>query len=95
MDWLLDFFKGAGVTFIIGIVTFLFTSIIKKGQFENWGIVVGKGLSKFGNSRLGKTVWEKLEDIILVALITFVHGLKKGADSDDKIFDKKDDKDKK
>lgn len=65
----------AGLSFMV--------SLIKKGQFENWGIKVGKLLSRLGDAKLGRNKWEKIEDALLIAFVSFAQGVKKGADLDD------------
>ena len=75
------------ITMLLGLaipagMTFLF-AMVKKGQFENWGISIGKWSSKFGRTRLGKVAWEKMEDLIFMSIVSFAQGLKKGADMDD------------
>lgn len=67
---------------LTGIVSVL-TSYLKKGQFERIGNWCGRTLSKFADSKLGKDRWEKLEDVITVAIVSFAIGFKKGADFDD------------
>ena len=83
MEWLKDLLTGAGGVAIASVIVMFIASWVKKGQFENWGITIGSALSKLGNAKLGKAVWEKLEDSITVAFVTFAQGIKKGADLDD------------
>jgi hypothetical protein len=52
-------------------------------MFEGWGIVVGKFLSKIGCAQIGKSNWEKVEDVLTVSVLSFAQGIKKGADWDD------------
>lgn len=78
-DWLLGILTTVGVS-VIG--TFLL-SFIKKGQFETWGKVVGRALSKLGNTQMGRAKWEKIEDTITLAILSFAKGVKLGADEDD------------
>ncbi len=68
-----------GLSFVI--------SLIKKGQFEKWGIIAGKLLSKTGDFRFGRSKWEKIEDALLIAFVSFAQGVKKGADLDDTMPD--------
>lgn len=83
-DILVQLLGGTVTTVLIGILI----SLVKKGQFNSWGKIAGRFLSKLGNARLGKTVWEKFEDVITISLVSFTQGLKEGADEDDKIVDK-------
>ena len=82
MELLKDLAVDYGVTLVSGILAAWLISLIKNNNFKNWGITVGKLLSKFG-SKAGKKSWEKLEDSIIIAFISFATGLKEGADWDD------------
>lgn len=83
MDVLKDVLVGVGTTAIIGIVTTLIATMVKAGQFHTYGYTVGKWISKFGSARLGKTTWEKIEDLFSTVVISFAMGVKDGADWDD------------
>ena len=75
------------VTLLLTAGTSFIVSLIKKGQFESWGIAVGKALSKIGDLRFGRSKWEKIEDALMIAVVSFAQGLKKGADLDDSLPD--------
>ena len=75
------------ITLLLTAGTSLVVSLIKKGQFESWGIAVGKLLSKIGDLRFGRSKWEKIEDALLISFVSFAQGVKKGADMDDNLPD--------
>jgi len=75
------------VTLLLTTGTSFIVSLIKKGQFETWGIACGKALSKIGDLKLGRSKWEKVEDALMIAIVSFAQGLKKGADLDDSLSD--------
>jgi len=83
MDTILDILSGVGLSALIGIVASLMTTWLKKGQFYNYGVAVGKWVSKIGSLRLGKETWEKIEDIFSTTFLSFADGVKDGADWDD------------
>jgi len=72
-------FGGIGITALVGLLF----ALIKKGQFEKWGIKIGETMSAFGRTQLGKKTWEKIEDPVFMSIVSFAQGLKKGADMDD------------
>lgn len=78
-----NFFISSGATLLITALITILITFIKKGNFESYGIYVGKFLDKVGRSQFGTTNWEKIEDVITVAIISFSHGIKKGADWND------------
>lgn len=79
----MDYLVGIAITLGISFVSSFIMAIIKKGQFETWGRIVGRLLSKVGNQQLGRNKWEKLEDVITLAILSFAKGVKLGADEDD------------
>lgn len=83
MDAIKDMLIGTGATIVLGIVISLLTTWIKKGQFHKWGYSVGVLLDKFGMAKFGKLNWEKFEDVITTAVLSFAQGIKDGADWDD------------
>lgn len=82
-----DLLIGVGLTVVISAVTGLLVTLIKKGNFEKWGVFAGKTLSRFARLKIGKRKWEKMEDSFTIAIVTFAKGFKKGADLDDNISD--------
>ena len=82
-----DLLFPTGILILLSIISSLLLTWIKKGQFEKWGIKVGKLLSYLGNKELGKEQWEKIEDILTLAILSFAKGIKIGADNDDRIND--------
>jgi hypothetical protein len=83
LEGIIDIIKTAFSGGMITAVGALIVFFLKKGQFESWGIAVGKALSKFASAKFGKAAWEKLEDTITVSFVSFAKGLKEGADADD------------
>ena len=78
-----DYLIGVAITIGVSAVGSILMAFIKKGQFENWGKAVGRFLSKIGNAKLGRNKWEKIEDTITLAILSFAKGVKIGADEDD------------
>ena len=76
MEWL----YGLAVPFGVGILF----KFVPNSKLEAWGIKLGKLLSKFGRSKLGKT-WEAQENKFTDAIVVFAEGIRKGADLDDKV----------
>lgn len=72
-----------GIMMLVFFVISVITAWVKKGQFEGWGKIVGRWLSKVGNVKLGKTAWEKIEDVLTLSILSFAKGVKLGADEDD------------
>lgn len=80
---LLDTVITALIPLVIGGIASIVASYVKKGQLHDWGFAAGKSLSKFCDAKFGKARWEKLEDSITIAFVSFAMGLKDGADYDD------------
>jgi hypothetical protein len=78
-----EFLISGGITLLATIITTFVVTAIKQGKIENWGVSVGKFLDKIGRQKMGTEKWEKIEDVITTAFISFAHGIKKGADWDD------------
>lgn len=83
IDVIKDLLISGGLIAVLSILSGLLSTWIKKGQFENWGKITGRYISKLGNTKLGKEKWERIEDVITLAILSFAKGLKIGADSDD------------
>lgn len=83
MDSILNWLLGIGGGFAITAIAGLIATYIKKGDFKKWGVACGKALSKFADAKIGSGRWEKLEDAITIALVSFATGVKEGADYDD------------
>lgn len=78
-----DIIITVGLTAAISAVGSFLITLIKKGEFESWGVISGKFLSRLVRMKIGKGKWEKIEDSIALAIISFASGFKKGLDSDD------------
>lgn len=83
METVKDVLISGGVLIFLSIGTSILAAWIKKGQIQTWGETIGKWISKFGNLEFGKSKWEKIEDVVTLAILSFAKGIKIGADSDD------------
>ena len=83
MDYVLEIIKLFTGGSILISVAGIAVAMLKRGQFEGWGYKVGRALSKFASAKIGKSTWEKIEDVITVSFVSFAKGIKEGADSDD------------
>jgi hypothetical protein len=83
MEAVKDILIQGSMVALIGFLTSILIAWVKKGQFESWGIKLGRWLSMLGNTKLGKDKWEKVEDVITLSILSFAKGLKIGADEDD------------
>ena len=77
---------------IMSIVAIVLGTILSSKKAKKYGERIGKLLTRFARLKMGKKVWEKLEDKITSFFVEFAKGLKTGADSDDNVeyeFEKK------
>ena len=71
--------SSAGVTFLLFVVA----RILPNEKIKAAGVRVGRGLSLFGVGKLGKALWEKVEDFLENSSTVFLDGVKEGLDADD------------
>jgi hypothetical protein len=69
---------------LMSIVAMILGAVLSSKKAKKWGERVGKILTRFARLKVGKKVWEKIEDKFTNFFIEFAKGLKSGADSDDK-----------
>ncbi len=77
---------------LMSIVAMIIGAVLSKNKAKGWGVKIGKTMSRLARMKMGKKVWEKIEDKFTNFFIEFAKGLKTGADSDDKAeydFEKK------
>lgn len=71
--------SGAGVS----VFLFVLARVMPNEKLHDLGFKLGKAASLLGVSRLGKTIWEKIEDFFENSSTVFFAGLREGLDSDD------------
>lgn len=71
--------SGAGVTFLLFVVA----RVMPNDKLRMHGVRVGRFISMFGAGKIGKSLWEKVEDFLESSSTVFLDGVKEGLDADD------------
>lgn len=66
----------------IGLIFLILGRILPNKKLYKLGISNGKFLTNQGRSKLGKTLWEKIEDFLENSMSVYLRGLRDGANYD-------------
>lgn len=62
---------------------FVWVLILKPKTVHGWGRGMGSLLSAFGQKKVGRENWEKIENRLSGTISDFISGMQEGMDSDD------------
>ncbi len=67
------------------LLTFGWGLFMKPKKVKGWGIALGRLASGFGQKRIGRKNWEKVEKKFQGTLSDFIDGVQEGLNEDDDI----------
>lgn len=80
MDFLTTLISSAAV---VSLVLTIMAKLLPNDRLRRYGVNLGKVITGFGSSKLGKRTWEDLENFFTDSLGVFFSGVKVGLNSDD------------
>lgn len=67
----------------LGLFGAILARWIPNEKLHGWGLKSGQFLDNFGSARVGKTMWEKIEDFLVNSVGEYLRGVKDGLDSNE------------